>query len=370
MTDHSILQRLCDAKPDQPWLRGEGTILLTLSGSHAYGTHTPTSDYDYKGVAIPPVEYFLGATKKFEQAEWKKDPDCTIYDIRKFVNLAADCNPNIIEVLWSSPSAILECSTLGARLLESRALFLSRKAKHTFSGYAISQLKRIKSHRRWLLTPPKAAPERKDFGLPERTLIPRDQLDFATAHIKKKLDEWNLGLDELDDAAKIDVRDKIEKTLAEIHVTADSLWVNAARAIGFGSNYIELLDSERKFTAAQREFEQYQNWVKTRNTARAELEAKHGFDSKHGMHLVRLLRMCREILTEGVVHVMRPDAEELLSIRNGAWSYDQIVEFAEREDAALTDLSKSSKLPHTPNRVAIDKLCVNLVQQHLDGASR
>jgi len=45
------------------------------------------------------------------------------------------------------------------------------------------------------------------------------------------------------------------------------------------------------------------------------LEAKFGFDTKHAMHLIRLLRMAREILETGVVHVKRPDAEELSAIR-------------------------------------------------------
>ena len=38
----------------------ENIILLTQNGSRVYGTHTPTSDWDYVGVAIPPVDYYLG----------------------------------------------------------------------------------------------------------------------------------------------------------------------------------------------------------------------------------------------------------------------------------------------------------------------
>lgn len=41
------------------WLEHR-TILLTKYGSHCYGTNTPTSDLDYKGVCIPPPEYYLG----------------------------------------------------------------------------------------------------------------------------------------------------------------------------------------------------------------------------------------------------------------------------------------------------------------------
>ena len=51
-----------------PWLE-HGTIFLTVHGSQAYGTATPTSDIDLKGVAIPPLKYHMGFVHTFEQAE-------------------------------------------------------------------------------------------------------------------------------------------------------------------------------------------------------------------------------------------------------------------------------------------------------------
>lgn len=63
--------------------------------------------------------------------------------------------------------------------------------------------------------------------------------------------------------------------------------------------------------------------------ARAELEAQHGYDTKHAMHLVRLLRMGEEILSTGRVNVRREDADELMAIRKGALSYDQLLEQSE-----------------------------------------
>ena len=76
-------------------------ILLALAGSQAYGTSTPQSDFDYKGVFIAPKEYYLGF-KTFEQKDtgWDTEPgtglypmldgvkDCTVYELRKFLSLA------------------------------------------------------------------------------------------------------------------------------------------------------------------------------------------------------------------------------------------------------------------------------------------
>jgi len=82
--------------------------------------------------------------------------------------------------------------------------------------------------------------------------------------------------------------------------------------------------------------------------------------------LVRLIRMCREIITTGQVIVKRPDREELLAIRNGAWSYEKILVFAEKEERELNELYSSCNiLPKTPDVKKLDALCISLVEQSL-----
>lgn len=310
-----------------PWLH-ERTVLFVTHGSHAYGLDTPESDWDYKGVCIPPKAYFHGFLRQFEQAECHK-PDSVIYEIRKFFKLAADCNPNIIELLWCAdehyhtvPNRSARC--VGNSLLGLREQFLSQKAKHTFSGYALAQLKRIRAHRRWLLNPPTHKPERKEFHLPETALLSKDMMGAIAVTIER---------------------------------TGES---------EFTSNVMEKYHQERAYHNALTEWHQYCNWQKTRNVKRAELEAKFGYDCKHAMHLVRLLRMCREILTQGHVIVKRPDREELLAIRNGAWAYDQLVEWAEQEDAELTEIAKQSVLPRMPDRELLDLHCKLMVERMLE----
>lgn len=344
------------------WLP-ERTIYLARHGSHAYGTSLPTSDEDFRGVAIPPPEYYLGVQNNFEQAEIK-DPDLVVFELRKFVRLAAQCNPNVIEILFVDWDDVIQVTPLGKMLLDSRGLFITKRVRHTFAGYAASQLGRIRRHRRWLENPPKAPPSRADYGLPERTLIPADQLAAARAAVQKKVDSWSEDfLDELEPGARIALTGRIADHLAELGVsTRQELWPAAARAIGLHDNLIEVMTGERRYETVRKEWESFQTWQRERNPARAELEAKYGFDSKHAMHLVRLLRMCREILTTKEVHVRRPDAAELLEIRNGAWTYEQLIEWAEREDLELEKVSEQSTLPKGPDMHAIDRLCINLVQ--------
>jgi len=346
------------------WLP-ERTIFMARHGSKAYGTSLPSSDEDFRGVAIAPREYYLGGVHRFEQAVCNVPVDLTIFCLRKFIGLAAQANPNILEILFVDDADRLQVSAAGERLLAAREAFISRRVKHTFSGYAASQMSRIRGHNRWLRSPPTAPPTRAEFALPERTLIPQDQLDAANAGIRQKLDGWSADfLDDLERDVREAILQKMSEHLAEIQVaSSEELWRGAARTIGFSENFIELLDKERRYAGKKREWDNFQTWKKGRNPARAELEAKHGFDTKHAMHLVRLVRMCREILETGKVVVRRPDADELLSIRAGAWTYEQLVEWSERENADLEEVAKTSPLPKTPDFEAIDRLCVDLISE-------
>lgn len=371
MSKHEVLDKIVQRSPHLKWME-QGTVLLVRHGSHAYGTNVATSDEDFKGVAIPPKEYFLGSTKRFEQAELKApDPDAVIYDIRKFFNLASDCNPNIIEVLHTDPSDHFIVDPIGQIILEHKDDFLSKKIKHTFLGYSVAQLKRIKTHKKWIMNPPAEPPSRASLGLPEQTLIPQDQLMAATAEVQKELDRFQFDfMEDLQESTKIGIRTTVSEMLAELKITAEDHWMASARKIGLSDNFIQIMQRERQYTSAKREWDQYQNWKKTRNPARSALEEKYGYDTKHAYHLVRLIRMCRETLLTGKVIVKRPDREELLSIRNGAWSYEQLIEFAETEELELNTLYQASTaLPKLPDRNKLDQLCITLVEKSLSSYS-
>ena len=94
------------------------------------------------------------------------------------------------------------------------------------------------------------------------------------------------------------------------------------------------------------------------------MEAKYHFDVKHGMHLVRLIRMGKEILRDGTVNVYRPDREELRSIMHGAWKYEQIVEMAEKADVEMDELYAKSPLRDRPDHKGISELYGEICEDH------
>jgi hypothetical protein len=140
---------------------------------------------------------------------------------------------------------------------------------------------------------------------------------------------------------------------------------NEKLGIDLPKNIITLFTQEKAYAAAKAHYDQYVNWKKTRNPARAEMEAKWGFDVKHGCHLIRLMRMSKEILVLGKVLVKRPDRDELLAIRRGERTYDNLVEEAERLEAECDALYTTSMLPREPDRVKLDTMIVDMTERYL-----
>ena len=360
------------------------TLLLTLAGSRAHGLHTHDSDVDLRGCAFPPAHALLGYRTRFEQADQpgSLDPfhavltpeeqalvavrraEGSVYSLAKFVRLCAEANPNLLESLFCRDDAVRICTPAGEVLRAHRGLFLSQRVLHRFTGYAFRQLKRIKGHRAWLLDPPSGPPTRAEHGLPEHTTVPADQQRAAEAAVRQRLEAWRPDLGGLGDAARDRLQSQLETALTEMTLAGDSPWHRAARSIGLDDNLIAVLARERRYAAAKRSWRQYQSWRADRNPERAALEARHGYDTKHGMHLVRLLRMGSEILTTGQVTVDRSavDADELRAIRGGAWSYPELVSWAETEAARLRALVQGggAVVPERPDEEVLDQLVVDL----------
>lgn len=276
-------------------------IYKVVAGSHAYGLDTPASDLDVRGVCIPPRRYLLGLSE-FEQWEHQDESgDAVIYALDKFVRLALACNPNIIELLHVEPRHVLFVNRYGRRLLEHRHLFLTQQVRQTFAGYAMSQLRRIERHHRWLVNPPDHQPTPEEFG---------------------------------------------------------------GRPVG-GRYKFPDQDAHQAYQAALKHWNHYQTWRRNRNPARAELERKYGYDTKHAVHLLRLLGMGAEILETGQVHVYRPDREWLRAVRDGLLSYEELLETAAAYEARLEELCESSPLPDEPDFDTVEALVVELQERFL-----
>lgn len=135
-----MLYAPCVIQESRP-IRGT-PILLTITGSHAGGFATPTSDLDIRGVFIPSRRDLLGLGTLDHQ---KIMSDTVLYSLKRFCQLALKSNPELLIMLYSTEHLFVH-PFYGDALLSRRDLFLSKKIAKSFGGYARSRISKLHFH--------------------------------------------------------------------------------------------------------------------------------------------------------------------------------------------------------------------------------
>jgi len=344
--------------------KGAKLLSAFVTGSHLYGTNTPDSDVDTRGVFLLPKEYMFGFLRNCFKVE-DKISDTMYHEMKAFFQFALKCNPNIIEYLFIPSKRMIKSSPEWEMIVRNRDLFLSNKAKDTFSGYAFAQMKRIKHHRAWLLHPPKKKPVREDFGMPsnDKSYLSKSQIgafnEIIAAYLQQ-IGRYHILKDELFELNKTHNYKAIIKSTTNLNFDA------VKEIVPFNDNIMLALEKEKAYGSALVQWQHYQNWLKNRNPYRAKLEAKFGYDTKHGLHLYRLVSECQELMTTGKITFPRPDAEHLLAIKNGIYTFEQLMEKFEKVNDELEEILKDSILPDNPEAVKIDEMCIKINKIYLN----
>ena len=329
-------------------MANENCILRVVAGSHAYGTNIPSSDWDERAIFADVKQRVLLPFEKIEQIQFRED-DKVYFELSKYMPLLLSQNPNVIELIWTDPKDVLFKNELGDLLLDNRHEFLSKQVTDSYVGYAMSQLKRIKGHNKWINNPQ-----------PEREPQMADYISIL----------WNYSGDK-----------ENNKRLAKENYTAVSIgdgnfalwdndklnvkrknWLdNKGNPIAFKKPEFDLINTQglppdvivktnkKLYEDGHENWKAYWSWKKNRNEKRSELEEKYGYDVKHAMHLIRLLKSGVDILEKGIVPVKRDDAAYLLDIRGGKYTYEEITKESERLSEKVRSLSEKTKLPEKPN---------------------
>jgi predicted nucleotidyltransferase len=287
--------------------------------------------------------------------------ESVIFEVGKFLGLCAGGNPNALEILFADERDWVFETPASRRIHAERRLFLTRKVQQTYLGYGLSQLKRIRTHRSWLLNPPAGKPSRADFGLPDGGTFSADDQHRIEQGVAEKLRSYGIDELELPKASRLLVaerlsvfwRDTLGVSEAELEERMRAL---ATRALSLPPEVVTTLNAEKAYRAAMKHWESYQHWKLERNPARAELERRFGYDTKHAMHLVRLMRMGLEVVESGELRVRRADADELIAIRDGGLSYEALLEEAERLQERMRANAAATSLPPEVDFERVDAL--------------
>ena len=116
-------------------------------GSHLYGTATPASDQDFKGVVISDLAEILlqrvdkslhDSTKTRDGKNRPEDIDRERYSLQYFVELACAGETVALDMLHAPRAMVLEAHDIWWDLVAKRGLFYTKSLK-AFVGYARKQ---------------------------------------------------------------------------------------------------------------------------------------------------------------------------------------------------------------------------------------
>lgn len=327
-------------------------MMRCYSGSLAYGTNLPTSDVDIRGLFCAEPKFIRTPFFNIKEQTLADEEDGKIYELTNFMKLFVEMNPNIIELMFVDEKDIISSSDAYAYLRTMAPELMSSKVAFSFSGYAMAQLKRIRGHDKWITNPqPEAKPTQKDFFRLVHSYSEHDAL-----HDVFKYEKFKSAMENLNDMCILvpygnDIYGVVENFNSSGMFNADG----SIRHV----DYQQLTDDDKKkkplfivkylaeeHKQAKEKHRNYWTWKQNRNEVRHQLEVNFGYDTKHAMHLVRLMRMAEEILTDGKVLVKRPDAQELLDIRAGKWTLDELLKWADEKDHYIREvLYKKTDLP-------------------------
>jgi len=315
-------------------------LFEAIGGSKAYGTDTPESDEDLRGLFAAPTS-FLTATESIDQVQDEKG-DEVYYELRRFIELLAKSNPNALEMLFIPE----DCIRYRHPVLDliNPKLFLTKKCEVSFGGYALGQVKKARGLNKKIVNPePEQRLELKDFCYVMEGQGAKSYSDWLN---ENGYTEDELGAVAVNHAPNTfalfsgDHYRGIFSRSGEPSILCSSV-PREAVAVGWMTCNID------GFKKHCKQHKEYWNWVKGRNQNRFLVNSKHdrGYDSKNMMHTLRLLEIAEMIAKEGTIQLRSPNVDFLMKVRNGEFSYEELLEMAEAKMADITQAYAVCDLP-------------------------
>jgi predicted nucleotidyltransferase len=383
---------------------GSKPLYLVIRGSHAYGTNIETSDFDYAGVFIQPLEDILGNTYK-EQIN-DDNNDIVIYEIRRFIELLSSNNPTVLELLNTPEDCVIYKDPIFDLVLENKDNFITKICAKSFGGYARMQISKAKGQNKkqnW----EKDKVTRKEvldfvYVIEGEKSIPWKEWNSNPSSIKMDYayiyDERFCGVVNVPNARDVYAvyYDKGANNLFSESIPLEtrnsfiSLQKESGQPMGFGykglvkvgegtnaseSNQLRLssipkgevpicniIYNKDGYTQHCKDFKSYQEWLENRNEARWVDVKSHGqkIDGKNMMHCVRLIQMAREIGEGKGINVRRENAKELISIRKGEVDLETLIEKVESEIVEIDNIFNNSDLPESVDTRLTNNLIVSI----------
>jgi uncharacterized protein len=125
------------------------------------------------------------------------------------------------------------------------------------------------------------------------------------------------------------------------------------------SQYLGFADSQRMRLTGERGM--------GKHGQRPDLIEKYGYDTKFAMHYIRLLFECRELLRDRYLTLPRPEREQLIAIRTGKFTQDEMFSLGRQLKLECESLLAISKLPEAPDKAMLSRIVSEAYLAHWKG---
>jgi len=314
-------------------------------GSHLYGTDTPLSDIDLKGVFVPPAEDILlqrvkavvatSRAKAPGERNLPGDVDREAYSLKRYLDLLAEGQTVALDMLFAPEAAMVRPPAgLWREIQANRDRLISRRAS-AFVRYCRQQANK--------------------YGIKgSRVAVARKALDLLSAA------EARLG-----STAKLEeVAAALEELMAGEHVALVDLPMPGGRQLP----HLEVCGRKMSFAASIKNARETMARLVDEYGQRAlQAERNEGVDWKALSHAVRVGREAVELFTTGQITFPLPYADRIRRVKAGDVPYAAVSAEIENLLVEVEDAAAASALPEVPDIAFIDDLVARAYRQKITG---
>jgi hypothetical protein len=291
----------------QKELRKDGHELLYLVkfGSHLYGTSTPDSDLDLKGIFLPSKEsallgkmpkHYTKSTGERDSKNSKDDVDTQLWSLQYWLELVGKGETNGLDLLYSHtyPEMVLYKDPFMDVIFNNANRLFTTTDCNSYVGYAIGQAKKygVKGSR---------------MGVIKRVVDWMDRAEGRLFRPDEKLEEF------------------INELLASCQDDSYCFVKDLKGSNGKVSPYLVLCGSKHDLTISLAEFYKRVKTTYDKYGDRAKAaERNEGIDFKALSHAVRAVDQMRELLLVGEIRYPLESAPTLVAIKKGVYSWNEV----------------------------------------------
>jgi hypothetical protein len=295
-------------------------LIKAIAGSHLFGTNTPSSDQDFKGVFIPDADDILlgkfdqtihqSTNKEVGQKNTKDDVDVEFYSLDKFLKMLYQGQTVAWELLFTPDHMILEMDPAWNEV-RAYAPFLVNKKVDAFIGYCKQQ-----AHK---------------YGVRGSRL---NTIETVLKLFEKCNERTTLGCHEheISEILKLEhaemIKDKNGKNLLTI----------CGKKFGLDTRLEYVIEPLQKYYAEY-------------GDRSRKAKENQGIDWKALSHAVRVCMQAISLLETGKIELpMSYERIKLLkAIKAGELSFEQVANYIEEYQDLMLEAREKSTLPAEPN---------------------